>query len=219
MEDESEEKIGLTTETALKRLVFEIKKALGTDIWTIERWKDLIGKSLASTTEDSLFPWPNVCLTALYFFMLFAIGLSFQDPWLIFESVLMFVFLIINFLINLANLYLTEVEMRRRVQRVLKKLEGNLANGISWSQENYPHLHTPLSASVVLQWTIRDGCRVNLPWALLVQGDMIYLKPGQVAPGKCHSEEDPSIVVNKGTISRLFLTFCTSSKKSTPEFL
>ena len=39
-------------------------------------------------------------------------------------------------------------------------------------------LHTPLSASVVLQWTIRDGHKVNLPWALLVKDDLIYLKPG-----------------------------------------
>ena len=77
------------------------------------------------------------------------------------------------------------------------------ANGVYWSQENYPHLHTPLSASVVLQWTIRDGHKVNLPWALLVKDDLIYLKPGQTVPGRCHSVQDPTVIVNKGEILHL----------------
>ena len=31
----------------------------------------------------------------------------------------------------------------------------------------------------MLQWTLRDGAHVNLPWALLVKGDIIMVKPGQ----------------------------------------
>ena len=54
-----------------------------------------------------------------------------------------------------------------------------------WNAENYPHLHTPLSASIVLQWTIRDSHIINLPWALLVKGDIVLMKPGQMAPGRC----------------------------------
>ena len=50
----------------------------------------------------------------------------------------------------------------------------------TWLPTNYPHLHTPLSSSVVLQWTLRNGSLVNLPWALLVEGDVILIKPGQV---------------------------------------
>ena len=42
----------------------------------------------------------------------------------------------------------------------MHKLERHLTNGVYWSQDNYPHLHTPLSASAVLQWTIRDGLKV-----------------------------------------------------------
>lgn len=42
----------------------------------------------------------------------------------------------------------------------------------------------PFSPSVTLQWTQRDGLLVNLPWALLVKGDIVLLKPGQTSP--CH---------------------------------
>jgi len=42
----------------------------------------------------------------------------------------------------------------------------------------------PYSPSVTLQWTQRDGVLVNLPWALLVKGDIVLLKPGQTSP--CH---------------------------------
>lgn len=31
----------------------------------------------------------------------------------------------------------------------------------------------------MLQWTLRDGAQVNLPWALLVKDDVIMVKPGQ----------------------------------------
>ncbi|CAG0889218.1 unnamed protein product [Darwinula stevensoni] len=56
---------------------------------------------------------------------------------------------------------------------------------ICWKEENYPHLHMPLSPCITLQWTIRDGKLVNLPWALLVEGDTVLLRPGQEVPGHC----------------------------------
>ena len=54
-----------------------------------------------------------------------------------------------------------------------------------WKSENYPHLCSPQSPCLTLQWTYRDGEVVNLPWALLVTGDIIVMKPGQQAPGYC----------------------------------
>ena len=44
---------------------------------------------------------------------------------------------------------------------------------------------------------------MNLPWALLVKDDLIYLKPGQTVPGRCHSVQDPTVIVNKGEILHL----------------
>ena len=78
-----------------------------------------------------------------------------KDPWLITESFVIAIFLVLNIIVNLGNLYLTETEILSRLKDVLTKLETEINKGISWAPENYPHLHTPLSASVVLQWTIR----------------------------------------------------------------
>nr|CAD7588508.1 unnamed protein product [Timema genevievae] len=54
-----------------------------------------------------------------------------------------------------------------------------------WSAENYPHLFSPHAPCITLQWTYRDGKIINLPWALLVTGDVIVIRPGQTVPGNC----------------------------------
>lgn len=59
-------------------------------------------------------------------------------------------------------------------------LETNESN--YWSPDQYPNLFTPNSPAVSLQWTIRDGKILNLPTALLAKGDVIILRPGQLAP-------------------------------------
>ena len=198
-----EEEKGLDTKFSLTFLINELKTLLKSDKWSKEKWKPLVVESLSTSQENSLFPWPNVCLTFVYFLMLVTFVCLEFDPWLLGQAILIILLLLLNLLVNIYNLYLTNLEMHRRVQDIVTRLETHLSNGISWSQENYPHLHTPLSASVVLQWTIRDGHKINLPWALLVKNDLIYLKPGQVAPGKCHSADNPKIVVNKGEVLHL----------------
>jgi hypothetical protein len=66
------------------------------------------------------------------------------------------------------------------LEYITKRLDRMKHDAGAWQPSNYPHLHTPLSSSVVLQWTLRNGSLVNLPWALLVEGDVILIKPGQV---------------------------------------
>ena len=75
-----------------------------------------------------------------------------------------------------------------RCCRVLQKLE-TLSKHVSWTSRYFPHLQTPSSPCVSLQWTLRDGKLVNLPWSLLVEGDVIMMHPGQFAPGVCRSQE------------------------------
>lgn len=53
----------------------------------------------------------------------------------------------------------------------------------------YPHLNTPQSPCISLQWTIRDQKRINLPTPLLVSGDVILMSPGRASPAKCRSIE------------------------------
>jgi hypothetical protein len=66
------------------------------------------------------------------------------------------------------------------LEYITKRLDRMKHDAGAWQPSNYPHLHTPLSSSVVLQWTLRNASLVNLPWALLVEGDVILIKPGQV---------------------------------------
>lgn len=50
---------------------------------------------------------------------------------------------------------------------------------IKWPNAMYPDLHMPFAPSWSLHWAYRDGHLVNLPVSLLVEGDIIALRPGQ----------------------------------------
>jgi hypothetical protein len=54
-----------------------------------------------------------------------------------------------------------------------------------WKPSHFLDNHSPLSPCVSVQWTLRDGAVVNLPNALLVEGDVILLRPGQIVPARC----------------------------------
>ena len=116
-----------------------------------------------------------------------------ESRWLIFEAVTILSLVFLNMLLNLWECFQSEIEMRKRMEHVLCQLMYVKQKGVNWTPDNFPHLHTPLSASATLQWTYRDSKKVNCPWALLVEGDLILLKPGQICPGKCHSVEDPTV--------------------------
>ena len=95
---------------------------------------------------------------------------------------------------------------------------------ICWKKENYPHLHMPLSPCITLQWTIRDGRLVNLPWALLVEGDTILLRPGQEVPGHCSQLKVSCVFQAVYTCTMMILTSelldnCTLKKMNCSIFL
>lgn len=75
--------------------------------------------------------------------------------------------------------------MFRKVRLVLHEIEVAKQLCGHWSSENYPNIRSPLSPCVTLQLTYRDGQLVNLPWALLVKGDAIVIRPGQISPTEC----------------------------------
>lgn len=49
----------------------------------------------------------------------------------------------------------------------------------------YAPLYLPLSLSYNLQMTYRDGKLTNVPLSLLVEGDVINLRPGQTIGCDC----------------------------------
>lgn len=82
---------------------------------------------------------------------------------------------------------LRRTEIFRKTRHALGELRlAELHLSEKWQVSNYPHLSNPMSPCVSLQWTYRDGHIVNLPWALLVRGDCIVLRPGHISPGPCY---------------------------------
>ncbi|XP_034473456.1 transmembrane protein 94 isoform X4 [Drosophila innubila] len=104
--------------------------------------------------------WPAICLLAI---LLLDLGVVIRE----------------------SNLRRTEIYRKtRHALCELRLAEQHLSD--NWHVSNYPHLSNPMSPCVSLQWTYRDGHIVNLPWALLVRGDCIVLRPGHMSPGPCN---------------------------------
>jgi len=94
----------------------------------------------------------------------------------------------LNIIITGLDAFLREQEIFKRTDRIISQLSEE--SGREWNSGNYPHLHTPMSASVVLQWALRNDEMVNVPWALLVKGDIVFIKPGQISPARCRLLDD-----------------------------
>lgn len=58
-------------------------------------------------------------------------------------------------------------------------LSDTLGKEVKWPDSMYPDLHMPYAPSWSLHWAYRDGHLVNLPVSLLVEGDVVALRPGQ----------------------------------------
>lgn len=80
-----------------------------------------------------------------------------------------------------------------------------------WKDINYPHLCSPLSPCISLVWTYRDFQLVNLPTALLVEGDFIVMRLGSTAPGNCRENK-----ATKPKIFKLGDTYGLNSQSSEP---
>uniref|UniRef100_A0A671UNS9 Transmembrane protein 94 n=1 Tax=Sparus aurata TaxID=8175 RepID=A0A671UNS9_SPAAU len=72
---------------------------------------------------------------------------------------------------------------------------------VRWPPSLYPDLYTPTSPSWSLHWTYRDSQLVNLPISLLVEGDIIALRPGQEAFASLRGiKDDEHIVLEPGDL-------------------
>jgi len=171
---------GLTSQEALSLLSSHLQSTLSTCsakrsalTWMWEAW--LPG------SVRSLFRLTSMVFCLLLSLALLATRNSYPE---MVSAVVVLIMVVANLMLSGWESYQRSVEVFRRVERLVEVVE-QAARQPAWEAENYPHLHTPLSASIVLQWTIRDTNQVNLPWALLVKGDIVLIKPGQMAPGRC----------------------------------
>ncbi|XP_076007967.1 transmembrane protein 94 isoform X2 [Genypterus blacodes] len=117
--------------------------------------------------------------------------------------------LLLLFLLNLLLVGRQERMKRSEMMRRLKDIIGQLNDYLSgcvgeavyWSQSLYPDLYTPSSPSWSLHWTYRDSQLINLPISLLVEGDIIALRPGQEAFASLRGiKDDEHIVLEPGDL-------------------
>ncbi|XP_059477239.1 transmembrane protein 94 isoform X2 [Neocloeon triangulifer] len=80
--------------------------------------------------------------------------------------------------------WLRHMEIPQQIRSLLDQVQ-NCIDSDDWKENHFPQLCCPYSPCITLQWTIRDGKIINLPWALLVKGDLVEMRPGQQAPGLC----------------------------------
>ncbi|KAG4070537.1 hypothetical protein HA402_001203 [Bradysia odoriphaga] len=179
--DENDElyKAGLTTEQALKILHEEIENVVLREElkFSSESWLNKAKCSFAKP-YDSPMGWFPMLITLLSVFCLYA------TCYYLSATVLLLILLGTTVLVIREN-NLRRTEIHRKTQTILEEISLAKILCKDWTAENYPNLCSPLSPCVTLQWTYRDGIIVNLPWALLVRGDHIIIRPGQVAPGQC----------------------------------
>ncbi|KAK2908555.1 hypothetical protein Q8A67_004392 [Cirrhinus molitorella] len=97
--------------------------------------------------------------------------------------------------------WLKREEMPRRVETLLNTLQEYLQHPSSDWLRGTEDLFAPLSPAVSRQWTYRDGKLVNLPVSLLVEGDIISLRPGSEAPTELRGiQEEEHVVLSRNDV-------------------
>ncbi|KAJ6660318.1 hypothetical protein lerEdw1_017741 [Lerista edwardsae] len=94
-------------------------------------------------------------------------------------------------------------EVERRLQNIINQINDALKEGreLSWTNSMYPDLHMPFAPSWSLHWAYRDGHLVNLPVSLLVEGDIVALRPGQESFTSLRGiKDDEHIVLEPGDL-------------------
>ncbi|XP_075158243.1 transmembrane protein 94-like protein l(2)k05819 isoform X2 [Haematobia irritans] len=174
------EGFGLSTKVALARLHDEIDKILKVyeKKWEAESWYMKM-RSAFVKRYDSPLGWSSIATS-----LLTTVALLIAQSYLAAFALTAILSLDLFVVIRENNLRRTEVYRKTRlILEDLDLAEKELCS--EWQACNYPHNCCPMSPCVSLQWTYRDGVIVNLPWALLVKGDYIVLRPGHITPGPC----------------------------------
>ncbi|MGH0117033.1 UNVERIFIED_CONTAM: hypothetical protein FKN15_024978 [Acipenser sinensis] len=120
-------------------------------------------------------------------------------------------FLLLDLSVTSLQQKLKVEEIPSRVQSVINTLSVFLSQPEPELKDCYLNLFTPPSQSISVQWTYRDGRLVNLPVSLLVEGDIIALRPGQEAPASLRGiQEEEHVILDRGDV------FCHFSSPPSP---
>ncbi|XP_047232729.1 transmembrane protein 94 isoform X4 [Girardinichthys multiradiatus] len=170
----------------------------------LERW---LNSFLYHGNRQSCLHWPEAALTLLVVLGLLCChgsqptGSSGIE---IMNSAALFLLFLLNLLLVGRKERLKKTEMVRRLKLIITQLSDYLSGCVGevwWPSSLYPDLYMPPSPSWSLHWTFRDSQLVNLPVSLLVEGDIIALRPGQEAFASLRGiKDDDHIVLEPGDL-------------------
>lgn len=164
--------VGLSTQEALKKLHEDIKKVVD-DQYVKQKSKKL--------KKDQNYK----ILSNYSIFISFLVIIALVYTTYYFTALLLLLLLIFNIYFVYREEKLKSTEMIRKTRELLDEIELSIILSKDWKSINYPSLCSPLSPCITLCWTYRDNELRNIPTALLVEGDVIVLRVGQVAPANC----------------------------------
>ncbi|XP_072762979.1 transmembrane protein 94 isoform X2 [Anoplolepis gracilipes] len=192
--------LGLTTTIALDTLHRDVGRVLQEyeeDHRRNKKYRGWLKDTLHHRSQYTTLCWTSaiaLLINAVILMVAFFTLNETRYSTLPYEGLIVCCLVVLNFILVMLDNKLRHEEIPHRVKILLEQL--NVARSTCrWKSKNYPHLCSPQSPCLTLQWTYRDGEIVNLPWALLVAGDIIVMKPGQQAPGYCVSYDDPEAPV------------------------
>ncbi|XP_075559819.1 transmembrane protein 94-like protein l(2)k05819 [Dermacentor variabilis] len=197
---------GLTTAEALRRLHHSLK----TELQQFKRKEcqvTWLGESFHHNNPHSIFRWPSVVLL-LFEVVAFVVAYSLGGgPVLVGDSLFLICVLALNVILVIWETRIRHMEMRHRAQAMVNTLANTLGHGSGdeapWSTSDYAPLFQPASPCISLQWAVRDDKLVNVPVHLLVEGDVVVIRPGHQVPGKCSlltkGKETPLVLEEKET--------------------
>lgn len=210
-QEENAVTLGLSTGQALGKLRDQLSSLLDQHQRTARRRTSLQeqwGNSfLYHGNRHSCLHWPGAALTLLVVLGFFCChgsqpkgssGIELANT-----AALLLLFLL-NLLLVGRQERLKKSEMVRRLRGIITQLNDYLSGCVGevrWAPSLYPDLYTPSSPSWSLHWTYRDSQLVNLPVSLLVEGDIIALRPGQEAFVSLRGiKDDEHIVLEPGDL-------------------
>ncbi|KAK1907013.1 Transmembrane protein 94, partial [Dissostichus eleginoides] len=203
--------LGLSTGQALLKLQDQLsslleqhQRAARRRVSAQEQW---VNSFLYHGNRHSCLHWPGAALTLLVVLGLLCCHGSqpkgSSGIELVNAAALLLLFLL-NLLLVGRQERLKRTEMVRRLKGIITQLSDYLSGCVGelpWSPSQYPDLYTPSSPSWSLHWTYRDSQLVNLPISLLVEGDIIALRPGQEAFASLRGiKDDEHIVLEPGDL-------------------
>uniref|UniRef100_A0A8C5QNL3 Transmembrane protein 94 n=1 Tax=Leptobrachium leishanense TaxID=445787 RepID=A0A8C5QNL3_9ANUR len=201
--------LGLSTRQALSRLRDQLSSALAahkpqrSSAGLRKSWRQSF---LYHANRSSCFHWPGATLMLLATLLLLCCYGSQPDGSRgseVGNACALLLLLLLDLFLMRRLETLKEREVERRVQRVIAGIDDALNDGqeLIWGDSLYPDLYMPTAPSWSLHWVYRDGRLVNLPVSLLVDGDVIALRPGQESFASLRGmKDDEHIVLEPGDL-------------------